>query len=538
MLGSVEMRHVQLILMTGVILAAAVFASCAKAPAKLERAHKLGQRGCSFYQESLHALIEVALEDPNQGESAHALGHVVEEWRDQFGEATSGMVEPEEDSDSSTRFKVRFTARGHAKFLPGYFDEISPAVDFRVKKIERFTKDGVGAPLKALRENELREPIEVHYPPEAITREITAVIHSRGQRGGVHHVEIEMLCTLYHENVVIEGRRKPLAADYSVALAGLLERAKDLSRSEVADLFTNRPKRDPKLFLMEPYDPRKEPLVMIHGLLDSPLAWSTLTNRLRSDPEIRRRYQIWHYLYNTSAPALYSGRILRTQYREMRREFDPGLDDRATQRATLLTHSMGGLVARGLITNPGNAFWDAGFTRPLSSLKLSPEDRVSLIDAFMWKSEPSVKTVIFIAVPHRGSVYADNAVGRLGQALVKPPNNFRAFYERISKANPGAFTEGYADLGEGRLDSVGALSPEQPTLKILADLPLGYSPTLYSIIGNRGKEGAIEESSDGIVDYWSSHLDEAASETIVPAGHAMLSEPEVIEETKRLLLLR
>ncbi|MEM7600292.1 MAG: hypothetical protein AAF357_02630, partial [Verrucomicrobiota bacterium] len=505
------MNRAQMILTTAMVVAVAAFASCARAPAKLERSHALGQRGCPFYQESLHGLLEVALEDPNAGESAHALGHVVEEWRNQFGEATSGIVEPGEDSSSTVRFKVRFVADGPAHFLPGYFDELSPAVDYRVKKLERFTKDGVGAPLKALRENELREEIEAHYPPEAITREVTAVIHPRGKWGGFHHVDIEMLCALYHEDVIVGGSRKPLAADFTVALAGLLERTKDLSRSEVADLFTNRPDRDPKLYLMEPYDPGKEPLVMIHGLLDSPLAWSALTNELRSDPEIRSRYQIWHYLYNTSAPALYSGRILRTQYREMRRELDPGLDDRASRKTTLLAHSMGGIVARGLITDPGKAFWNAGFTRPLSSLKLNQQDRAALTDAFMWKPDPSVKTVIFIAVPHRGSEYADNAVGRLGQALVKPPNQFQAFYERISAANPGAFTEAYADLGEGRLDSVGALSPRQPTLQILSDLPLGYNPRIHSIIGNRGKEGPIEESSDGIVPYWSSHLDEAVT---------------------------
>jgi hypothetical protein len=61
-----------------------------------------------------------------------------------------------------------------------------------------------------------------------------------------------------------------MAADYSVALGALLERAKSLKKSEVADLLTPSPTRDPKLYLMEPYDPRKEPLIMIHGLLDSP----------------------------------------------------------------------------------------------------------------------------------------------------------------------------------------------------------------------------------------------------------------------------
>jgi hypothetical protein len=126
----------------------------------------------------------------------------------------------------------------------------------------------------------------------------------------------------------------------------------------------------------------------------------------------------------------------------------------------------------------------------------------------------------------------------LGHALVNPPNEFRSFYQRISAANPGAFTEAYAELGEGKLDSVGSLSPKQPTLQILPDLPLRYPVQLHSIIGNRGKEGPLEESSDGIVPYWSSHIAEAVSEKIVPSGHAALEDPDAIAEVKRILLLR
>ena len=108
----------------------------------------------------------------------------------------------------------------------------------------------------------------------------------------------------------------------------------------------------------------------------------------------------------------------------------------------------------------------------------------------------------------------------------------------MSSANPGAFTEAYADLGQGKLDSVSALSPEQPTLQILPDLPLGYSVSLHSIIGDRGRSGPLEESSDGIVEYWSSHIDHVDSETVIPFPHEMLHEEELIEEVKRLLKLR
>lgn len=120
---------------------------------------------------------------------------------------------------------------------------------------------------------------------------------------------------------------------------------------------------------------------------------------------------------------------------------------------------------------------------------------------------------------------------------MQPPGEFRAFYERVSSANPGAFTEAYAELGSGKLDSVSALSPRQPTLQILPELPLGYPVDLHSIIGNRGRKGPLEKSSDGVVPYWSSHIDGVRSEKIIPSNHGALDEEETIEEVKRILQL-
>ena len=56
---------------------------------------------------------------------------------------------------------------------------------------------------------------------------------------------------------------------------------------------------------------------------------------------------------------------------------------------------------------------------------------------------------------------------------MKPTGLFEAYYDWVSSANPGAFNGAYADLGEGKLDSVSAPSPEQLTLLILPDLCLG-----------------------------------------------------------------
>jgi hypothetical protein len=55
------------------------------------------------------------------------------------------------------------------------------------------------------------------------------------------------------------------------------------------------------------------------------------------------------------------------------------------------------------------------------------------------------------------------------------------------------------------------------------------------VIGDRGKGGGVN-SSDGVVPYWSSHLDFAVSEKIVPSGHGANENLEGIAEIHRILL--
>jgi hypothetical protein len=83
-------------------------------------------------------------------------------------------------------------------------------------------------------------------------------------------------------------------------------------------------------------------------------------------------------------------------------------------------------------------------------------------------------------------------------------------------------------------NSVSGLSPKNPSLKIVnsATMTVPY----HSIIGDRGK-GDSPNSTDGVVPYWSSHLDGAKSELIVPGPHGSQDLPQTIAELKRILRL-
>ena len=79
-----------------------------------------------------------------------------------------------------------------------------------------------------------------------------------------------------------------------------------------------------------------------------------------------------------------------------------------------------------------------------------------------------------------------------------------------------------------------SLSPKNPTLLVMDKVPIRVP--YHSIIGDRGK-GDSPNSTDGVVPYWSSHLDGAQSELIVPGPHGSCELPQTIEELRRILHL-
>jgi hypothetical protein len=147
-----------------------------------------------------------------------------------------------------------------------------------------------------------------------------------------------------------------------------------------------------------------------------------------------------------------------------------------------------------------------------------------------------VSRVIFISTPHRGSVLASNWIGRTGIALVKLPAN-------LTNAGDAAIPfEIKAATGVDKPNrmhfptSIDTLSPNNRFVRALNNLPIAHHIPYHSIIGDRGR-GDTPNSSDGVVAYWSSHLDGAQSERIVSSDHGAHQNIEGIEEVHRILLL-
>lgn len=422
---------------------------------------------------------------------------------------------------------IRFHPGGPGIFAPQYFDRLEIAEHFKVAGLRQHRVEGIGLPLVGIRDNTGREPVEKWYPPEAITRAVTAVVVPGPVKNGRREVEIRLHDRLRTETIAIGGRREILAADFTVPWATLLEKTRPLAASGITAMLRGNGGREAGFVLMEDYDARRTPLILIHGLFSTPLAWAGLTNELWADPAVRRRYQIWHYLYPTNSPALYSARVMRGQLDELRAFLDPEGDDPAMQRSVVIAHSNGGLLAKSLAVDPRDAFWDAVFTRPLASLEVTPQERATLREAFYWKPRGKVDRVIFCSVPFRGSNWANSWVGRFGQQLVAPDHRFQDFFRAVEKKNPGMLQPGYESLARGKVTSVVALTPSQRSMTIFDRLPLTPGTAAHVITGSR----------DLFVAPSSSSFPGAESSLEVPAGHGSYHHPAAVAEIRRILAL-
>jgi hypothetical protein len=181
----------------------------------------------------------------------------------------------------------------------------------------------------------------------------------------------------------------------------------------------------------------------------------------------------------------------------------------------------------------GDNLWRYFFGNPPAETKLSSETKALLEEALMFTPRRDVARIIFISTPHRGSVLAQNWIGRIGSSLIRKSVRVMNAGPEILQAS--VVQEDPTVLKLNRLpNSIDTLSPNDPFVKEMNMLPMAKRIPYHSIIGDRGR-GDTPNSSDGVVPYWSSHLDGAESEKIVPAGHGAEHSAQGIAEVLRIL---
>jgi Alpha/beta hydrolase family len=380
------------------------------------------------------------------------------------------------------------------------------------------TEDGVGLPVAPKWKRPTDPKMQRFVTTRGYLEPITAVLtfDSPAKAGRTREASITGYDPTHLSKINLGRTEYPLAADFT---APIVEQTYDINEITVALSGLIHPGViDSKLILLEPYDPQRIPILLVHGLNSHPRMWKDVINDLRADPKLRGRYQFMLFYYPTGWPIVYSSMRLREELAALEHLVGKPKD------MVLVGHSMGGLLSRMQVIDSGREIWDAQLGAEADKLFVKLPSNHLAKRTLIFSADPNIGRQIYIATPHRGSGLADKSLTTWFIKLLKLPTTITT-----------AFIDLPSNLIErGKLTSVAGLSPTNPLFKALDRIPIQVPH--HSIIGDRGK-GDTPDSSDGVVRYWSSHLRSAQSEVIVPEGHGAYRDPQAIRELRRILLL-
>jgi pimeloyl-ACP methyl ester carboxylesterase len=440
----------------------------------------------------------------------------------------------------------------------GYrLDHFVSSADLEIRGLRnRYLMPGLGAPLAASLSDPAGEIArlltDARIPPR-LKVPVSALLRLEGARRGVAEGRLRGTLSVYTSDaaaaVKIAGREVPLEYEPTAALAYTLEGAPvwefemagfmsgsfglgapDVGRASAPGPQFVRPQGG--VIFMAPYRPGKIPVVLVHGTASSPARWAELFNELLIDPRIAKRYQFWLFMYNTGNPIVYSGALLREGLLRTVQQLDPEGKDPALRQMVVIGHSQGGLLTKLTVVSSGSKFLDNWSKVPLEELEIKPETRDLIRRSMFVEPVPYVRSVIFVATPHRGTPLS--AIGIVGwlTRFIKLP----AFAAGVATDMLTLSKEGFLKRAFDRIPSaVDNMSPSHPFIKTLSSLPIADGVTAHSIIAVKG-DGPPEEGSDGVVPYWSAHIEPVASEKVVKSPHSVQSNPHAIEEIRRILI--
>jgi len=360
--------------------------------------------------------------------------------------------------------------------------------------------------------------VTIEFGPEAPLRSVVFRVHDRKRT----------------EVVESSGRTRGLSGDFVTPFAVRtreLDRQNLLSLGLLGFLRGDRFSEETGLYPLEKPSNDKIPVVFVHGLLSEPNTWRFLHAALLADPVIRQKYQFWAFQYPSSSPVQWSSTRLRQSLAQWQQRMDPDGTHTNLHRMVLVGHSMGGLLSRMQIVQGGGSLYGRYFTRSIDELRVEEPQRRMLRDMFFFEPNPRVGRVVFICVPHGGSPMATDWPGRAARYLARLPITALEVTADLMTFNRDALTV------RGRIipgSSIESLRPNSDTVQLLGELPMDPRVQVSSIIGCQDGCGDPRHSSDGVVPYWSSHLD-GVPETVIPSDHSGHNHPVCAAQVSRLL---
>ena len=449
----------------------------------------------------------------------------------------------EENGDVALRDRTFETALGTVELVasrPGFpwgeehFARFVPADAFQVRGLrERVRTSGMGVPLIAIRTPRHGPATTPDHMGKEMKLGATAVLEVDGGLEALAARRIRGALKLYlatdSRTVGLGGHEVPLETDLTAPLAYTLEDSQIWDFSISGFMGGSDKQYPPGVFLVQPYQRGKIPLVLVHGTASNPAVWAQMLNGLLFSPELRRRFQVWVAVYETGTPVLVNAASVRDSLVRLVGDLDPDGSDEALRQMMVVGHSQGGLVTRLLVTSSGDRIWSQASKQPFDEYPLPADSRELLRQAIFFEPLPFVKRAVFVATPHQGSFVAGGWIGDISRRLITLPKRITELRHAMYEAEMLP-----PELRDGIPDSVANMKPDSFFVRLLPTLPFAPGVHLHSIISVKG-DGPVEEGDDGVVRYSSAHLDAAESELVVRHGHSCQNEPETILEVIRIM---
>lgn len=373
---------------------------------------------------------------------------------------------------------------------------------------------------------------ESHYVP------LTAVLEFPGETLqsvlDTHDVRVFAKNPYLDSSIKLDGQTIPLAANFTAPYGVWLAQS-NFATESLRSLFGRGGLSKPEVLLMQPYDPNRLTVIMLHGLASSPEAWINVVNELMGDEQLRRTYQVWEVYYPTNVPVAVNLMQIRKAIDDTLQHFDPSGHAVASHHIVLIGHSMGGVIARLLVSSSDDKLWSIIRERPGLSVQQRQKLRQRLAPYLQFRPMPQVTRAIFLAAPHRGTPVAQWTVARWIRSLIRLPLTLLEEGKGITDAMQGKNAEPGTPA---RIPtSIDNLSDEDPFIKASSTLPISSKVHYHTIVGMYKSKGPLTESDDGVVPYASAHLEGADSELVVPSWHNVQETPQAIMELRRILRL-
>ncbi|MDQ8022493.1 MAG: hypothetical protein REI94_11690 [Moraxellaceae bacterium] len=257
------------------------------------------------------------------------------------------------------------------------------------------------------------------------------------------------------------------------------------------------------IYFLEPYDPKRIPVLFIHGAAGSPQDWRDFFSRLD-----RSRYQAWFFYYPSGTSLEATSNLLYWKLYNLQAEY-------SFQQVVFTAHSMGGLVARDFLTRHATQL---PFSIPLFVSLSTP-----------WAGEPRAEAGVRNSPAAVPSWYDMRPEGPFLQGLFQRPlpDNTRYYLFFGHQGSPGLF----------RPNNDGAVTLESQLRTSAQDearMTFGFNEDHTSILRSpavferyaavlKNATGAQQDSAQGHLQV---ALVDAAGTPVMPGEALLQLEPE------------